>query len=171
MSGDLEDFLRRAAQRRQAKAAQGRDTQGRDTQGRDTQGRAAQGQSGGALPGGGRPGAKRRPEYSDRKTERIVSAHDADEVLMAEVVEDHEDSIAVRMQRIEAAKRTAAAAEAELARRKTRTSSQGETFETLGGIPFTGHPAEDLLRLLRQPGGVQQAILLKEILDRPEHRW
>ena len=31
--------------------------------------------------------------------------------------------------------------------------------------------AQDLIRLLQQPGGIKQAILLKEILERPEHRW
>ncbi len=90
---------------------------------------------------------------------------------MAEVVEDHEDSISVRMQRLEAAKRTAAEAEAEVARRKAKRSAHASTFEVRGGTPYTGHPAQDLLKLLRQPGGLQQAILLKEILDRPEHRW
>ena len=151
MSGDLEDFLRRAAQRRQAKAADSR---------------GAQGQAGGS-----RPDAKSRPQYSNRKTERLVLADEADEVLMAEVVEGHEDSISLRMQRLEAAKRAAAEAEAELARRKAKRSSQSTTFEVRGGIPFSGNPVQDLLKLLRQPGGVQQAILLKEILDRPEHRW
>lgn len=150
MSGDLEDFLRRAAQRRQAKAAQGQAAQGQTPRGQ---------------------AARSRPEYSNRKTERFVSADDADEVLMAEVVEDHEDSISVRMQRLEAAKRTAAEAEAELARRKARRSLHSATHEVPAGIPSSGNPAQDLLKLLRQPGGLQQAILLKEILDRPEHRW
>ncbi len=31
--------------------------------------------------------------------------------------------------------------------------------------------AQSLLNLLRQPGGIQSAILLREILDRPVHRW
>ncbi len=30
---------------------------------------------------------------------------------------------------------------------------------------------QSLIEILRQPQGVQQAVLLKEILDRPLHRW
>ena len=34
-----------------------------------------------------------------------------------------------------------------------------------------GTPAEQLLDLIRRPGGMQQAFLLREILERPEERW
>lgn len=35
----------------------------------------------------------------------------------------------------------------------------------------TAVTTDELLELLRRPGGVKQAVLLKEILDRPDHRW
>ena len=85
MSGDLEDFLRRAAQRRQAKAAEQK-----------------------------QPAARRQPpQYSDRKTERVARIPE-DEVLTTEVDHDP-NSIAARMQRVEEAKRAAEKAEAEAA--------------------------------------------------------
>lgn len=31
--------------------------------------------------------------------------------------------------------------------------------------------ADEILALLRRPGGIKQAVLLKEILERPDHRW
>ena len=31
--------------------------------------------------------------------------------------------------------------------------------------------ASDLVRRLRQPGGLRDAILVREILERPQHRW
>jgi hypothetical protein len=150
MSGDLEDFLRRAAQRRQAKAAQ---------------------QRGGP---GGKPasGSRTRPQYSDSRTERLVRADEADEVLMAEIVEDEDESIAARMRRLEQAKREAAEAEAVLEQKKKNKSAAvgGRTSEPSEKL-LTGNPADDLIRMLQQPGGIQRAILLKEILERPEDRW
>lgn len=140
MSGDLEDFLRRAAQRRQAKAAQQR-----------------------------QPAARRQPpQYSDRKTERVARIPE-DEVLTAEV--DHDsNSIAARMQRLEDAKRAAKKAEAEAAE-KLKKAHGGRTRASLMTAETTGHPVHNLIRTLQRPGGIQQAILLREILERPEHRW
>ena len=63
MARDLDDFLRRAAQRRQAKAAEQRQAQ--------------------------QPERRVRPQYSDARTERIARpVEEAEEVLMAEVVDD-----------------------------------------------------------------------------------
>lgn len=140
MSGDLEDFLRRAAQRRQAKAA--------------------------AQPA---QQPKAKPQYSNSRTERMVRPAEADEILTAEVIEDS-DSIADRRKKLEQAKAAAAEAKAKLAAKKT-----GQLGTTSAGAPssasLSGMPAQDLIRLLRQPGGIRQAILLREILERPEHRW
>lgn len=144
MSGDLEDFLRRAAQRRQAKTAPQRS----------------------ASP----PGRKNSPQYSNRRTERTVRPAEADEILVAELVEDEEESLAARARRVQAAKKAAAEAEAQLAVQQSRGASQAAGASP-GNVVLSGNPAQDLIRLLRQPTGIQQAILLKEILDRPEHRW
>ncbi len=159
MSGDLEDFLRRAAQRRQAKAAQ-------------------------------QPAApqRQRPQYSDRRTERVARDVDAEPILTAEIVEDDPNSFSARLRRVEEAKKAAAKAQAEAAnklaqvragrsRGSASSSSQGSGNQGSGNqgsgtaVAMSGDPTQDLLRLLRQPGGIRQAILLREILDRPEHRW
>ena len=146
MSGDLEDFLRRAAQRRQEKAAEQQ-----------------------------RPVAAKppRPEYSDRRRERVTRDHDADEILTAEVVSEPQESdpnsYANRMKRVAEAKRLAAEVEAEVAQESGNSKKKNRAEES--PLPMTGSSVHDLLGMLRRPGGVQQAILLREILDRPEHRW
>ncbi|MDA8743223.1 hypothetical protein N9N28_01205 [Rubripirellula amarantea] len=145
MAGDLEDFLRRAAQQRQAKAAQQRQAQQA-------------------------PPPRLKPQYSNSRTERTVrSSVEPEEILVAEVIED-ENSISARRRRVEQAKQRAKEAEQELARR-TQKSSRGSSSQSDRSVASTGDPIADLLANLRRPGGVQQAILLREILDRPEHRW
>jgi hypothetical protein len=152
MSGDLEDFLRRAAQRRRAKEAQER--------------------GGPGSQGGQRSASKTRPQYSNSRTERIVSPVEADEVLEAELVEEEShDSIAERMRRLEAARRAAAETHAPLGSLRHDEPKQQAKTPLGTGKFFSGDPAQDLVRLLREPQGIQQAILLKEILDRPDHRW
>ena len=152
MSGDLEDFLRRAAQRRQAKAAQER--------------------AASARPSESRSGSRTRPQYSDRRTERIVSADEADEILVAEVVDDEaHNSIADRMRRLEAAKQAAAEAESSLGRLRRADQKPQAKAPAAAGPLLSGDPVQNLIKLLRQPAGIQQAILLREILDRPTHRW
>ena len=144
MSGDLEDFLKRAAQRRQAKAAQAQQQQ---------------------------PAQRQPPQYSDRRTERVVRAAEPEEILTAEIVEEEDpNSFAARLRRVEEAKRAAEKVQAEVAkkiRRGKRTRSSGAAVASA----VTGQPADSLVALLRRPGGMKQAILLREIFDRPEHRW
>ncbi|TWU55259.1 hypothetical protein [Rubripirellula reticaptiva] len=143
MSGDLEDFLRRAAQRRQAKAAEQADS----------------------------ASVRRPPQYSDSRSERNPQIEDIDEILTAEIVEEDDgSSIAARMHRLEEAKRVASELEKASAAqmRKARGMLPRQKLETKA---FTGNPVQDLLDALQRPGGVQQAILLKEILDRPVDRW
>ncbi len=146
MSGDLEDFLRRAAKRRQAKAAQQQQTQ---------------------------PAPRSRPEYSDRHRERVVDAIIVEEPADVEVVEEDSNSLAARQRRLEESKKAAAAAQAEAAQRMKKVKGRAAAAATKGdaAVALTGNTAHDLLRLLSQPGGIKQAILLREILDRPEHRW
>lgn len=147
MSGDLEDFLRRAAQRRQAKAAQ------QQQQKRQQQ----------------PPQRRQPPQYSDRRTERVVRPQETDEILTAEIVDDG-DSIAARMHRLEESKRAAAKAEAEAAK-KIAKATKGRSAKKGGAVALTGNRTVDLVRMLQHSSGIRQAILLREILDRPEHRW
>ena len=143
MSGDLEDFLRRAAQRRQQKAA-------------------AQQQRSAA------PSGKRRPQYTNVRAERVVSPVETDEVLTAEIVEEEDsNSFAARMKRLEQAKKAAKEAESAVA----TAAKAGPSPSTVQALFTSANPADDLIALLRQPGGIQRAILLREILDRPQHRW
>ena len=144
MSGDLEDFLRRAAQRRQAKAAQQQQPAQQSSQ-------------------------RQPPQYSDRRTERVARVPE-DEVMAAGVVDDDPNSFAARLKRVEEAKQAAKQAEKEAAA-KLKKAHGGRVRTVDGTATSTGDPARDLIRLLQQPGGIQQAILLREIFERPEHRW
>ncbi len=135
MSGDLEDFLRRAAQRRQAKAAQQQ-----------------------------QPPQRQPPQYSDRKTERLARIPE-EEILTAEIVEDP-NSFAARLQRLEEAKQAAKQAEAAAAE-KLKKSHGGRTRASIATAAPSGHPAQDLIRMLQQPGGIQQAILLRKFSSAP----
>ena len=75
MSGDLEDFLRRAAQRRQAKESQQQASQ---------------------------PPQRQRPQYSNRRTERM--AQPVEEVVVAEVIEEPVSPLADAQRRLAEAK-------------------------------------------------------------------
>ena len=158
MAGDLEDFLRRAAERRKQKAQQG----------------------------GGPPRRQPPPqEYTDSRTERTPRQVPED-VVMAEVVEATDHTYEARKQQVAQAKRLAKRARAEAAQKQrkvdnakqaTRDAKRAEKVESQAAakrkadVANANNPAQQLIELLRQPGGMQQAILIREILDRPEHRW
>lgn len=147
MAGDLEDFLRRAAQRRQT-------------------------QTPAATPKPAAP-PRQRPEYTDRNAERVTraSVEREEEPLTAIVVEQAEDPYAMQRRRIEAAKVVADQAEAEAAERLAKIQASSKSGSPASSYDASNNPAADLMHMLRQPGGVRQAILLREILERPEHRW
>ena len=147
MSGDLEDFLRRAAQRRQAKSAQ------------------AEKPAAASRP-------RQRPQYSNSRTERVVRTVDDeahDEVLAATVVEDS-NSLSNRRKKLEAAQAEAARAQAETAE-KLKKVKQASGKGGAVAAALTGDAGESLLAALKSPNGLRQAILLREIIDRPTHRW
>ena len=149
MSGDLEDFLRRAAQRRQAKSAQRSQPQA----------------------------ARSKPQYSNRQTERVVDAVIVDEPLMAEVIAEDSNPLAAQQRHLQESRKAAALAQAEAAKKlskiKGRRRSKGRAAASSGPsrLALSGVTSEDLIRLLSTPQGIRQAILLREVLDRPEHRW
>ena len=154
MSGDLEDFLRRAAARRQTKSGSQpqRANQPQPRAGADHQG-------------------TRRREYTDRRQERVPQAADvADEPITAEIVSDELESLSEQRRRIEAAKERAEKIRQQTSE-KLPPAARSSQSEVPTGTGFTGNAAEDLLRMLRHPSGLRQAILLREVLDRPEHRW
>lgn len=164
MSGDLEDFLKRAAERRQAKAAQQQ-----------------------------APPKRVPPQYSDSRTERVPRPAPTDEVVEAQivsasVVEDVvvAETMPVAQKRFEKAKSARRQKNAKKAAesRQTRSGPEepnantesmskpyNEEQEMTGNRQSTGSSTENLVEMLKRPKGVQQALLLREILDRPEHRW
>jgi len=166
MSGDLEDFLRRAAQRRQAKAGGGDPPPGgpRQPSQRPPAQQAPQRQ----------PSQRQKPQYSNSRTERVTRPVE-EEIVVAEVVEDLDSQWTQRRRKIEEAKQAAKQAEQEAAQAFSKMKGKaGVQVIPLSGSDnskVTGFTIEDLVQMLHRPGGMQQAVLLKEILDRPEHRW
>lgn len=171
MSDDIEDFLRRAAQRRQAR------------------------QAGQATPP---PMPRGRPEYTDARRERNVAPREDDELPGTLPEDEVAEPLARRiaeLKRQQAAKQSARAADrrATVGNKTSSKRSQSGAAESArseaaatksplaGGLtesvsqPPAATPAEqpvpELLELLRTPHGLRNAILLREIFDRPEHRW
>ena len=154
MSGDLDDFLRRAAKRRQAAAGGG---------GGGGQRRGTQHGSGGSRP--------RRPEYTDSRTERLPQAgrteEEPEELVLGEILDEH-DELAKKQAAVRAARKHAAEAAAD-AKKHSEQARQADRDRPVA--PLGSNPGQELMRMLKQPAGLRQAMLLKEILDRPEHRW
>jgi hypothetical protein len=145
MSDDLGDFLARAAQRRAEKANQQRGEQTR----RESQKALQEVQS----------------QYSDRRRERLVLLEEDEEVVEDEVV----DAIAVSSSIPDAVlvRTVEANAPSVSANQKARPSQKPQvSTEQRGGIRSL-----ELVEMLSRSGGIRQAFLLKEIIDRPVHRW
>lgn len=157
MADNIEEFLRRAAERRQAKAAQT------------------------PVPAP----APTRPEYTNSRTERIVQAEVIEEVpLQAILVESPEQGESVpqhvRMHQVERARV-----------QKSRKQKKGEgtvkpvappatvitsadavnSATQLTDSSATENPVHQLIQMMKRPGGMTQAIIMNEILTRPDHRW
>ncbi|QEG41643.1 hypothetical protein [Roseimaritima ulvae] len=152
MAGDIEEFLRRAAERRQQRANQRNAQQQQAT----------------------RPAA---PQYTDRATERLPRAErraqqappyqppvQQAEPLLAEIIEDDEhESMSQRRRSREAEDQ--AKVDSELQRHseegKQERSDRGEQ----------SNAAEDIIRLLKSPNGMKQAVILREILEPRSNFW
>lgn len=149
MPGDLEDFLKRAAERRAQKQQQG----------------------GGAKQ---RPASRPRPrpEYTDSRRERQIRQPIEDAIPVAEVVESV-NPLAEQQRKVAEAKKRAEEARRKMAElQQSKRGQQGPSGGGEGNVSFSGDaPIEQLLQMLQHPGGIQQAFLLKEILDRPIDRW
>ena len=149
MAGDLEEFLKRAAERRAQKQQQG----------------------GGkpARPAAAAPKPRPKPEYSDSRRERQVQQRAEEAIPVAEVVQpvnplaEQEKRLAIAKQKADAAREAMAAQQEAIHRPQAKDRG---SFMISGGSP-----AQQLLDLIKRPGGMQQAFLLREILERPEDRW
>jgi small-conductance mechanosensitive channel len=152
MAGDLEEFLKRAAERRAQKQRQQ--------------------QAGDGARQASRP--KPRPEYSDARRERQVRQPAEDPIPVAEVVEAV-NPLAEQQRKLAESKKRAEEAKRKLAEQKKKLKGKGDSKqESSEAAVFQlgeGKPGEQLLKMIYQPGGIQQAFLLREILDRPADRW
>lgn len=167
MSGDIEDFLRRAAERRQARQ-------------------------------GNRPAPAASParhEYSDARRERLPQARpDDDELVVAEVIEEPMSRKLAELRQAQAAAQATREAnahkQASLAKRlkrAERAAAKTQAQRSTPQSPLRSNPATsltaavtpppepdlivELQEALRTPHGLRSAMLLHEILARPEHRW
>jgi len=170
---EIEEFLKRAAQRRQSKAA------------------------GKPAP----PAPKPRPEYTDARSERLPRAEPIneprpknrrdEEVVDAIVLEDPLDGQSVA-EHVKGLKRERATRSSEAKARRSGGSvapvdavpvvtqvdpnaprQRAPSIAPQTAIADNGGitPIDRLITLLRQPDGMVQAVLLQEILKRPTDRW
>ena len=155
MARDIEEFLRKAAERR-AQAQRG-------------------GQPAPAQPP--RPAAQQpRPFSPPREEERVVEAVIVDPDI---VIESHrgirEQASAYQSQPVDQADEKMESHlnqvfEHDLGSlRHAPSSKPGSTPEASSGEDAT--VAEELLRMIQTPHSLRSAIILREILERPEHRW
>jgi len=169
MSGDIEDFLRRAAERRQARQAN--------------------------RPPPAAPPA--RPEYSDARRERMSRPRvEDDDLVVAEVVDE---PLARKLAELRDAQATAQAMREVTTRQQQtplaqrpglaeRAAARAQAQRSPGLTPIRPTPAAsvttaaaapmvqseamfELHEALKTPHGLRNAMLLHEILARPEHRW
>jgi len=164
-NNDIEEFLRRAAQRRQAKSSQ--------------------------APASSPPSVSARPEYTSAKSERIPRNRDDEAPIQAVLVDEDvfSESVADHMKGL--SKKRAQTTKQSDERRAGGTVKpveppsmvSGDSFyvakerapsvapQTVVGDASGFTVADRLVTMLRQPEGMMQAILLQEILKRPEDRW
>ncbi|QDS89785.1 hypothetical protein EC9_39850 [Rosistilla ulvae] len=151
MADDIEAFLRRAAQRRKEQAAR----------------KAA-------------PAAKSRPEYTDSRAERTIRQVRPEEVVVeAEIVDDSAgiSDLSSRHLQADHLANTVGQADDKMEAHIQKVFDHqvgrlaSEPSEPVIHSVVDDDIAKTLISLLQTPQGVQQAFLLREIIDRPEHRW
>lgn len=151
MSDDIEAFLRRAAQRRKEQA-----------------GRKAA------------PAPKPRPEYTDSRSERKIRQAPPEEVYVeAEIVDDQAGLSQLSNRHLQGDHLANSVGQADDKMdahiQKVFDHNVGhlahDTPPTASETLADGDIAKTLISMLQSTHGVQQAFLLREIIDRPEHRW
>ena len=177
MSSDLEDFLRRAAARRQQNeaakkpAADGRPTQPpaspSQLERRPTQ-PASRTQP---------PPQRTRPEYTDARSERSVRpVEDPFEYPTGELV----DALPLGHNRAAGEHRIGKSDPQPVTPQSanSQSSNQGSVAPVTDEGPKahssnapTSKTIAELIQTLKTPDGIRSAILVREIIDRPEYRW
>ena len=138
MSNDIEEFLRRAAERRQQAARQ----------------RSAQQQA--------QTKSRSAPQYTDRAAERrVASPGDTEPEEVAVVAEIVEPTEAEYVSGGLAHRRDAERAAKKLANAQVVLAAPVTPESLIAAITLQ----------LSTPDGLRQALLIREILDRPTHRW
>ncbi len=162
MAGDLEDFLQRAAQRRVANAAAKSEEKARQ----EKQSRPI------------------RSEYSNRNRERTATVVEPDEdIVDATLAQQNQGSA---LNRSLASSQVSAAIELvddrmnahihekfdqEVGNFNSSRGFAGGEPNTMSNDPKDPPLTAALRKMLASGTGVRNAILAKEILDRPTHRW
>ncbi len=164
MAGDLEDFLRRAAQRRAENSTI-------EQEQRERAKKAAQ---------------RKRPEYTDRAAERAVTiAEDNDVVIAAELVPQEPESTRLKQQNpTKDAYATPASSSGSGSGSDYKQPTPHQAFDDLAvnraGSSRTSDTkpvhedqltAAEIIELFRSRQGIRQAMMLREIFDRPIQRW
>jgi hypothetical protein len=181
MPDDIEDFLKRAAQRRQAKTTPSKPAADPAQAPLSPAPQAQRAQAPPARP------ASSRPEYTSARSERIPrNRPEEEQPLQAILIEESTPAgqgVAEHMQRLKK-QRSKATKDADTRRAggsvqpvvpasqyvvPERAPSVAPQITTGDNSGFTA--SDRLITMLRQPEGMLQAILLQEILTRPEHRW
>ena len=166
MTGNLDDFLKRAAQRRaQSEAAK----------------RGQQRQQSAPPP--------RRPEYTDQRRERqVVVTDDDDDVVVAEVVQPRRGESQPYRQFPTSSTGSAQpssgnsasifetrardAAVVSVTRQDVTESQSIQRGSELPAAAIVERPAaHPLVAVFKNPQSIAQAILMREVLDRPVDRW
>lgn len=163
MGGDLDEFLKRAAQRRVANAAAKAEETARQQ----------------------KPPRPVAPEYSSRQKERQVTPGAADEEPVVATLVNSSGTTAFPGA-IQAATISPAIDQADerMSSRihdkfdqevgnldPSREFAGAKTVGTGGASVTRNSVVVQLRQLLASPMGLKQAVLLREILERPEHRW
>lgn len=170
MQDDLEDFLARAAKRRADKANRQRGEEIRSESRRINQ--------------------EIQSQYSDSRSERVVKVDDyEEEIFEAELV--GEDLAQAQMLSSGSSEHPSTGLDRETSRLKQIKSAEANSRSIHQNVKsasksslenpkveksrsrdhVTGIHSLELVQMLSRPGGIRQAFLLKEIIDRPLHRW
>ncbi len=159
MSRDLDDFLRRAAERRAQKQQQRREPVV------NPHTASAHAPPSRPVPQAPSPAPRYQPRPTPPTPETPIlltsedpAVHQADERMSQHLHAsfDHQlGDIAAPAKTVTAASSSASA------------SGASPEATTTSGSPFV----DDLVAMLRQPRSAATAVILREILERPEHRW
>ncbi|QDV57720.1 hypothetical protein [Rosistilla oblonga] len=152
MSDDIEAFLRRAAQRRKEQAAR----------------KAA-------------PTAKPRPQYTDSRAERKIREQQVEEIVEPEIIEQADGFSQLSSRHLQAEHFAGGVGQADdkmdahiqqvFDHQVSKLASEPADVSSQSQALADGEIAKALIDMLQTSNGVQQAFLLREIIERPTHRW